>query len=271
MSIPDLFYEQVFLGEKTMDGLQDEKRRIEEIADSNRIILETYPADAMKEAVMRKLAAAGIARTGAQDERAESNDSRILAFPHTSPVKTFRIAAMAAAACAVIAVSVVTVNRSADVGTFAETGVLESATRVKGSGAKLYVYRKEGENATLLSPRSKVKQNDVLQLSYVAGGDLYGAIFSVDGNGTVTRHFPDSGNTAAQLDQSGEIPLAFAYQLDNAPRFERFIMITGAKPFPIDDAAEEIGRSVRNGFSPSFDLSVFLPSRTKATDILLMK
>ena len=297
MSIPDLLYEQVYLGEKTMDDIlasanvnansavhgavhgaahsaeasHDAARKMEEIAASNRAILDAYPADQMKAAVLRKLAAGSAEERSGRSERSESNDSRILAFPHTERIKTLRFAALAAAACAVIAVSVATVNRRAETGEFAGTGVLESATRVKGSGAKLYVYRKEGDKATLLSAGDKVKQNDILQLSYVAGGDLYGAIISVDGNGTVTRHFPDSGDTAAKLEQSGEIPLGFSYQLDNAPRFERFILITGPKPFPIDDAASEIGRSVRNGFSPSFDLSVFLPSRTKATDILLIK
>jgi Anti-sigma-K factor rskA. len=261
MSIRDLYAEQRFLNEKTdlldgadlppADGLPD---RLAAIGESNREILERYPADAARAAVEAKLAA-----------RKEP-----LRFTRTG-IPPWRTVTLAAAACCAIALTVTVVTMNPSAARVTASGILSSAERSKGTGAKLFVYRKDGTQAVLLAGSTRVRKDDVLQLSYLAGGDAWGAIVSVDGNGTVTRHFPDSGDLAGKLETSGEIALGFSYQLDDAPSFERFILVTGSKQFSIAGFSDEISRMVRNGLPAGFDLTVFLPAQTRATDILLLK
>src|SRR5213075_1493137 len=63
------------------------------------------------------------------------------------------------------------------------------------------------------------------------------------GRGVVTRHFPADGDRAAALARGRVTLLDQAYELDDAPGWERFYFVTGDTPFavaPIVDAAHEI-------------------------------
>ena len=76
---------------------------------------------------------------------------------------------------------------------------------------------------------------------YNAGNKEYGVIFSVDGNGNITRHFPENSWQAEALEHDfSEIPLDFSYELDNAPDFECFIMVTSKQQFTLDDLEDKI-------------------------------
>lgn len=246
----DLFVEQAFLKERKADGLED---RLGEIARSNGEILRADPADEMKAAVAAKLANRKGAGIGPR------------AFP------AWKYATFAAAACLTLLVSVFIVHVSPIGEQTAPSGLLRGMDRAKGSGPRLRVYRKNGNEAVRIETGTRVAEGDVLQLSYQAGGAEWGAIVSIDGNGTVTRHFPDTGDEAGRLENDGEIALDFSYELDNAPRFERFIFITGGYRFSVSAFEQEIANLVRGGLPGSIDLTVFLPSRTNATDILLIK
>lgn len=279
MSIPDLFYEQIVLGEKSKEellaqypnlSLEELDAKLLEIQKSNQEILKTYPADRFDFAKDAKIAHLRDARSVRGKARAKLTAK---STAHSTRVFSLgvKIASFATAACLVIALSFISLNQLKKDSTFASNGILESATRLKGSGARLFVYKKESSGALLLKAGAKIKQNDVLQVSYTSGGKTFGAILSVDGNGTVTQHFPEYGKTAEQLNQKGETPLDYAYRLDNAPKFERFIFITASYAFPLGEIIQDISRAVHNGFSPSFDLSVFLPSKTESFDILFLK
>jgi len=106
-------------------------------------------------------------------------------------------------------------------------------TREKGLEARLEIYRPS--QAAPLADGATARAGDLLQLAYVSAGAPYGVIVSVDGRGAVTLHWPEGGGPAARLARGKAVPLAHAYQLDDAPRFERFFLVTGAKPF--DSAA----------------------------------
>jgi hypothetical protein len=109
------------------------------------------------------------------------------------------------------------------------------ATRIKGD-PRLVVHRKSGDVAERLADGAVAAPGDVIQLSYVAAGRRFGAIVSIDGRGAVTVHLPDAKAAAgaAELGQSGAVPLADAYELDDAPGFERFVMVTSRRPFSAD-------------------------------------
>ena len=54
----------------------------------------------------------------------------------------------------------------------------------------------------------------------------------MDGNGNITRHFPDASWQAEKLQKTGEeVPLSFSYELDDAPKYECFIFVASKNPF----------------------------------------
>ena len=125
-------------------------------------------------------------------------------------------------------------------------------TRLKGAAPHLLVFRKTPTGAEELTPGSVAKKGDVLQLSYVAGEAKYGVIFSVDGRGTLTWHVPSgyAGGAlpAPALDPKGPAVLPKAYELDDAPGFERFFLVYSSRPFQVADV-ERIARTLAAGGS----------------------
>lgn len=108
-------------------------------------------------------------------------------------------------------------------------------TRIKGQEPHILVYRQDGEQAVPLSEPAEARAHDRLQLGYVAAGALHGVLLSLDGAGVVTLHFPASETSSTALQQGGAVPLDRSYELDAAPAFERFILVTADAP--IDPAS----------------------------------
>jgi hypothetical protein len=97
---------------------------------------------------------------------------------------------------------------------------------------QLLVYRLHNQRIELLGNWQSAKFGDLLQLVYVSAGESYGMIFSIDGRGGVSLHFPrdEYGSTALVRHQKNALPEAI--ELDDAPGFERFFFLTS--DFPID-------------------------------------
>ena len=130
------------------------------------------------------------------------------------------------------------------------TGHAPDTISLKGLENRLNVYRKTEGGPEQLEEGTLVHKNDVLQLSYFAGEMDYGIIFSIDGRGVVTFHFPESSimhtKKSPPLEKEGEIPLSLSYILDNAPYFERFFFVSSNRPFNIETvlkAAEKLALS----------------------------
>ncbi len=129
----------------------------------------------------------------------------------------------------------------------------QGGDRIKGLEAGLKLYRRVGEGSELLEPGAAVGAGEILRIEIRAAGRAFGAVFSVDGNGYVTRHYPPVGDSAAVLDP-GSTLLPEAFELDDAPEFEHFVLIAGDKPF----ALEPLERRLRAGdslFPPPSDLT----------------
>jgi hypothetical protein len=115
--------------------------------------------------------------------------------------------------------------------------------RIKGDAAArpaLAVYRRTPGGAERLADGDVARAGDVLRVGYQPAGRAYGIILSIDGRGAVTLHLPPFGDRAKALGQERLTLLDAAYELDEAPRLERFYFITGPRPFavaPILDAA----------------------------------
>ena len=112
-------------------------------------------------------------------------------------------------------------------------------TREKGSQTHLNVYRQAQAGTQRLLDGDLAAAGDVLQLRYQASHARFGAIYSVDGRGAWTRHWPSASvasSTALRLTQTGEIALPQAYELDDAPDFERFFLLSGDEDFELSAA-----------------------------------
>ena len=111
--------------------------------------------------------------------------------------------------------------------------------RIKGA-PRLHVYRKTGKSVERLPDGAVARAGDELQLAYVASGHRFGAVVSLDGAGRVTFHLPEGGGRAVPLRAGGEVTLPESYQLDAAPRFERFLLVAGDAPFDTATLADVI-------------------------------
>ncbi len=227
--ISDLSLEQFALGElapeeeaRVRDALAQDARlrnRLDALRESDRQILAAYPVEEMAAAIRGKLRAdPPAARQGA----IRRFPSLVLALPLAASVLLF--------------VSFF-VARERLLPWYSSSSTGTEVTRLKGIRTHLTVYRKAAGGAEELADGGAARQRDVLQISYTAAEARYGVILSVDGRGAVTWHLPGryagTALAAPSLSQQGEVILPSAYELDDAPGFERFILVYSAAPFDV--------------------------------------
>ncbi len=140
---------------------------------------------------------------------------------------------LAVAAVLAVCVTVPLASRNSPAG---KTG---SGIRVKGNkmnGQSLHLYRQSQDGANLLKDGTFASEDDVIQIAYLPGDKTYGIIFSVDGNGNISRHFPEESWQAQKLELTGnEVPLDFSYKLDAAPDYECFVFVASKEPFSLEN------------------------------------
>jgi len=141
---------------------------------------------------------------------------------------------------------------------------------------RLWVYRQRTvanqDQPERLSDGARAARGDLLQLAYAAGRDgRFGVLLSIDGAGRVTQHLPEPGaSAAAALRAPNEIHLPSAYELDDAPGFERFLFITATQPFPVA-AALDAARSLARQGQSARTAPLPLPADFHQTSVLLQK
>jgi hypothetical protein len=148
-------------------------------------------------------------------------------------------------------------------------------TLVKGipavdlSKTQLLIFRKINDEVEMMEDRGKARAGDLLQLAYVAE-ESHGVIFSIDGRGSVTLHFPAKKGDSTELERHRESLLPNAIELDDAPDFERFFFVTSATQIDVNDILEKAHMLAA---SPSqIPLAEFvLPDDMKQYSILVLK
>jgi len=263
--VPDWLLERAVLGElsETLAAAVEELRsvdprvdaRLRGLADANEAFLAEHPADRVAAEIERRVRVARSAEGRAKRSR---SGARMAWLGASAAV----VAAGAALALLYFwpgsgrdAVRVAAGDRTdAAVEPAADrTGAHPGDTRVKGARPHLVVHRKRGTHAELLPRRARVAQGDQLQLSYVAASARYGVIFSIDGRGVVTVHFPEEPGEDTALEQEGTVHLAHSYRLDDAPGFERFFFVTSRAPIDVREvrkAADALAASKRARTAP---------------------
>jgi hypothetical protein len=236
-TLSDLQLERYLLGELSRDQLEKIRKQLEEdenaagrlalLRESNEEILAAYPPETIAIRIRER-------REKEHFEIKKRNRARSLRIVSFT---------LPAAAALFLVVTLSPVREWI-------TGHTPDTIRLKGLENRLNVYRKTEEVPEQLEEGVLVHENDVLQLSYFAGEMDYGIIFSIDGRGVVTFHFPESSlmhtEKSPPLEKEGEIPLSLSYILDNAPYFERFFFVSSNRPFRIDTvlkAAEQLALS----------------------------
>jgi hypothetical protein len=261
--IPDWQLERYLLGELPPDLenrvrqqlAEDESAnaRLSELKESNAEILSSYPPEMMSGQIEKRY------KEKYGKRKNQTNE------PRRVRVRSFAYALSAAALILVFLFPLRNIIIQNQIDRVPEE------IRMKGAKPHLVVYKKSGDEIARLQNGEKVDEKDILQLSYVAVSRKYGVIYSVDGRGIVTAHYPDihTGSTP-ELDQSGEISLAFAYELDDAPSFERFFFVTSNEPFEITMVEKAITLLASNP-RQAMKKDLKLPSGFRQYSIILNK
>lgn len=256
--VPDLILEQYALGELSAEqkaeldsALASDaslRLRLAELRASDEAILEAAPPAKMAAAVRRRMLAA--APSPRAKDRVAFRPASFLLFPAAAAVLVLVGAAMALGLL------------------FPGAG---DATRPKGGATGLSIYKKDGSGTRELRDGQAAKAGEVLQLRYGAGGVAYGAIFSLDGRGTLTRHLPADGARDALSPrlEAGGASLPAAYELDDAPLFERFFLLSSNRAFDLAAAAAAL-RDLAAAADPA-KAAPFLPAGVEWRSLILMK
>jgi hypothetical protein len=145
--------------------------------------------------------------------------------------------------------------------------------RIKGDAAVLLVYRKAGASAEQLTDGAAAREGDLVRVAYRASSAGFGVIVSIDGRGVVTRHLPVEGDAAVALQTGEPRPLPDAYELDDAPRWERFYLVTSARAFEVAPVVHAAERAAASTASPGADApaTLALPEGFEQASFLLRK
>ena len=262
--ISDLFLERFILRELPPDEAGEVERAaatdpcvrsaLDGLEASNRDILARYPAANFKVRLLDRL------------KEAET------------PVLPWwkRWAAYAAAGAVLVLAAVLVAPRIRQLSSGPPSAAGGFQDLVKGAAAvdltrtQLLVYRKAGDQAELVGDGTEARAGALLQLAYVAASERYGTILSIDGGGGVTRHFPADEGGSTLLSLNKRVLLQSALELDDAPGFERFFLVTS--PAPVDVGAV-LAKAVELAKDPAAakraDLG--LPAGLKQTSVLVLK
>jgi hypothetical protein len=233
--IPDWKCERFVLNEldeSEMDGIrraadEDERlsARLEALERSNREILAKYPPGWMGGQIRERLGSDSTAT------RAARRDWR------------FRLPRMTLVPAGVVAVIAIALFVRPNL---IPTGDLNGpeVTRIKGDSPQIRLYRRTESGSEQLRDGDLAAEHDLILLRYQTDDQGYGAILSVDGRGIITRHLPESGSQAAELEPQRSQLLGYAYELDDAPGWEVFAFVTSSSPFPIDSVVRAIEKSL---------------------------
>jgi anti-sigma factor RsiW len=233
--LPDLLLEQYALGELSaaeaarVDAVlasdPELRSRLDALRASDQSILEAFPPAEIASSIRRRMLTS---TEGAASGLVRGSLRRGPRFQHA--------VIYSAAAVVLVMVGFVAVR------SLLWSPASDDITRPKSGAPGLFIYKKTASGAVELADGDQAAQGDLLQIRYAASGARFGAIVSLDGRGSITWHLPPSGSSsmpsmpgakvAPRIEPSGAI-LGSAYELDDAPSFERFFMISSDEEFDL--------------------------------------
>jgi len=254
--VPDLILERYRLGEMTPDEAAAFERRL---SGDDELCQQLQALDASDDEIRRRHPPAVLAAHVRQRLEARAAKAPRMAHARFFGLRWTAVAALAGALVLVVLVGPHLLGPGD-----------EPADRIKGLEPTLLLFRKVGEGSEPLRDGALARSGDLIRIGYRAAGSAWGLILSVDGRGIVTLHLPRDGTQAVRLSAESQVLLDFAYELDDAPRWERFYFVTGSAPFdaaPVIDAARRTAASGGAGPPPVLPLSM----NVKQSSVLLIK
>ena len=214
---------------------------LKEIETSNRDILAQYPAGLVVPLILER-------RQGEKGKKPSKQSGALSFF-----LKRVLIVSPALASVLLLLILFFPQARNKDAGEVNKDQ--PEIISIKGEGpqqinltrTQLLIHRKRNSHVELLRNGTPGKAGDLLQLGYISAKEPYGIILSIDGQGRVSLHFPESKDLTASLVCHQKILLPNAIELDNAPDFERFFFITSNSPLQaagILTAAEKLAKDI---------------------------
>jgi len=193
------------------------RKEIERLNDSNPEVLKQHPSEIMIPEILK---------------RYEENMRQAGIKEKTRPITLKRLLYAGPVLVTVFALFFIV---------FFRNGTTPNYTRIKGEKSidftktQIIIYRMKNNEIDLLKNGNQTHAGDLLQIAYVPAGKTNGLIFSSDGSGIVTLHFPEDIRDPSNLKLEKKVLLTSSYELDDAPDFERFFFITAMKEIDVED------------------------------------
>jgi hypothetical protein len=112
-----------------------------------------------------------------------------------------------------------------------------TSERVKGEGQHLFATHVDGDRQQPITTGSTLPAGAVVQLGVAGLDGHFGVVVSLDGRGAVTLHAPEHGEHSiawpATTEPGDVASLSSSFTLDDAPSFERFVLVSAPSPFPV--------------------------------------
>ncbi len=241
--------------EAGLNTIDDLPKRLDALRQDDKETLVKLPAEAVMAEVERRLAALPADR--ARQPRRRTATARW---------------ARAAAACAAVLLTTWGAYHWASAPSTHPTTPAEGdlgTVRLRGE-ASLTIHRKLPGGTERLKDGHRVNPKDLLRVGYNAAGAPHGVIISVDGRGSVTLHHPDDPNGETVLQTGGAVLLDRAFELDDAPSFERFFLVTSADPMSPAQVVDA-GRHLAHKGRDARTAPLALPKDLTQTSLILHK
>lgn len=136
---------------------------------------------------------------------------------------------------------------------------VEDVVTLKGDALRL--FRLTNAEPERLDDGASVKPHDVVQVAFELDGAKYAVVVSVDGAGNATLHWPH-GPDARTPPNFKKLPESF--ELDEAPGFERFFLITSNEPLSPEQLYAAVKQAGRSG-------TLSIPAAASQRSLLLQK
>ncbi len=239
--IPDWKLERYLLGELPAQELEQIaellkedttiQQRVEAIKLSNESIENEYSPDWVLRQIKQKADATHSIRKATTETTNVLQENQVTQHSWVSMVLSPAGTKVISAFSMLILVAVMVVYYSSHMG---------DGIRSKGLGPYILLHKKTQDASVQLFDKSTVSQGDWIQIQYQSKDKKYGVIVSLDGNNTITVHLPESGESSEELHLNEKVQLNFSYELDDAPKMERFYFITSDSKFSITEVTDAL-------------------------------
>lgn len=249
--ITDHLVEKVHLGVATpeerarVEADPDARARLAALPEQDAAFFAEHPVDATVRAIE--------ARAARSARRA-------------TPVAAWLAAPVALAAAALLVVQISGEPSAPDAGPPA--GLEPTTEKGAARAARMAIYRQRGGGPERLLQGDVVMPGDTLQVTVLGAKSGYGVVLSIDGRGAVTLHSPEQPDGPTDM-TGGEYRLPHAYRLDDAPKYERFFLVTSPGPTDVRAVLRAAEGLAASGRADASDL--VLPDGYQQTSTLVRK